>query len=231
MLLSPWLSRMIVLFPIACVVIYVLALTLPATREIALWSLNENRPVEMLTFVLLFAGGLQGLRVAYQASARGETMPVVAFYVLVGVLLLVGGMEEIAWGQQFFGFATPEFMKDLNAQDELTLHNIEGLQGHSEWFRLTFGLSGLLGVTLAVRPLFRRIGVPPVLLSHFVVITAMAAIDLFNDTYSLGRGADRIVNRLSELVEMLIGMAGFLYVWLNGRMLAATAPRLRALVG
>jgi hypothetical protein len=222
--LSPLLSRTIVLFPIACVLIYVLGLNLPATRGIALWSLQENKPVEILTFVLLFVGGVLGLRVARQSKVRGEPTPVVAFYLLLGVLLLLVAMEEIAWGQQFFGFATPELIKHFNAQDEITLHNVEGLQGHTEWFRLMFGLSGWLGVILASRPWFRPIGVPAVLLSHFMVITPMATIDLVNDTYSLGREADRIVNRLSELVEMLCGGAGFLYVWLNGRMLVATTP-------
>jgi hypothetical protein len=221
--LSPLLSRAIVLFPIACVLIYVLALNLPVTREIALWSLKENGPVEVLTFVLLFAGGILTLRVARQSKARGEPRRGVAFYIVVGLLLLFVAMEEIAWGQQFLGFATPDFMRDINAQDELTLHNIKGLQGHSEWFRLAFGLSGWLSITLSSQPLFHRIGAPAVLWSHFVVITVMAAIDLVNDMYSLGREADRIVNRLSELVEMQCGAAGFLYAWLNLRTPTASA--------
>jgi len=32
-------------------------------------------------------------------------------------------MEEISWGQHFFNFETPKFLKDLNHQNEFNLHN------------------------------------------------------------------------------------------------------------
>ena len=43
---------------------------------------------------------------------------------LVGLLLL----EELAWGQVIFGWKTPEALRELNAQNETTLHNIGWFQ-------------------------------------------------------------------------------------------------------
>ena len=44
--------------------------------------------------------------------------------ILVGQLLL----EELAWGQVIFGWKTPEALRELNAQNETTLHNIGWFQ-------------------------------------------------------------------------------------------------------
>ncbi len=45
-------------------------------------------------------------------------------YMLGGLALLFGAGEEISWGQRLFGFATPEFLKTVNTQDEFNVHNI-----------------------------------------------------------------------------------------------------------
>lgn len=45
------------------------------------------------------------------------------------VLLMFGALytviEEISWGQHYFGWATPAWIADLNRQNETNLHNIE----------------------------------------------------------------------------------------------------------
>ena len=89
------------------------------------------------------------------------------------------------------------------------------------WYRVAFGLGGLLGVWLSSRQYFRKIGPPFILLSWFLIISALAALDLYVDFFSVDWRLDYIINKLSEFVEMMIGMSGFLFVWLNARMLAA----------
>lgn len=37
--------------------------------------------------------------------------------------------EEISWGQQYFGWETPEFLKNLNRQGETNIHNTLGKYG------------------------------------------------------------------------------------------------------
>jgi len=37
--------------------------------------------------------------------------------------------EEISWGQRFFNITTPEMLKNINVQQEVNIHNIEGIHG------------------------------------------------------------------------------------------------------
>ncbi len=141
--------KAIVLFPFICVFFYVLFLALPPTRSAAVWTLRENRPVELLTFLFLLVGGVRGLVLAWQTRKCGERKLVFAFYTVLSVGLLITAMEEIAWGQWFFGFATPSFLSEVNVQGEVTLHNLRGFHGHSGFLRVTFGLGGLIGVSLS----------------------------------------------------------------------------------
>jgi hypothetical protein len=46
------------------------------------------------------------------------------------MLLIAGGLytlvEEISWGQHYFGWITPPWIADLNSQDQTNLHNVDG---------------------------------------------------------------------------------------------------------
>ena len=46
------------------------------------------------------------------------------FYLVLAVVFLLGGMEEISWGQRIFDWGTPDAIKEVNFQDETTLHNV-----------------------------------------------------------------------------------------------------------
>lgn len=183
--------------------------------------LSENHPVELLTFAILLLGGIRGLVLARHTHRHRAGGLVVGFYLVFSVGLLFTAMEEVAWGQWLFGFRTPSVFNEINVQGELTLHNIRGVQGHTEFFRVAFGLGGLIGVWLSFRQNFRKIGAPVILLPWFLIIIVLAGLDLHNDYYQVQRRFDDIVNRLSELVELLIAASGFLFIWLNARMLAA----------
>ncbi|MBN1869024.1 MAG: tetratricopeptide repeat protein [Candidatus Omnitrophica bacterium] len=45
-------------------------------------------------------------------------------YILLAVFALVIAMEEINWGQRLFHITTPDFIKPINSQSEINLHNI-----------------------------------------------------------------------------------------------------------
>jgi hypothetical protein len=205
----------LVLLPFALFFICVSTLALPATRSATIWILSENRPVEMLTFIFLLCGGFYGLRLARQMKQQGEPKFCVGFYALFSIGLILTAMEEIAWGQQFWNFKTPASLKELNAQGETTIHNIRGLHGHTEFFRLSFGLGGLIGVWLSRHPTAYKIGAPIILLTWFLVIAAHSAIDVFNDIFPIQKEFDAVISKLAELVELLIAIAGFLYLRIN----------------
>jgi hypothetical protein len=211
----------IILVPLVIVFFYGLLLVLDVTRDFALSLRGENRPIELLTFGFLFAGGVVGVHIAWQAKHYNEEFLVYGFYAIFSLGLLLTAMEEISWGQWFFGFETPSPLKIINVKGELTIHNIEGLHGKMEFARVAFGLGGLFGVWMATRQRFRKIGVPLMLLSWFIVIGVHASLDLSAEYLVFERHLDALINLFSEFIEMMIGMAGFLYVWLNARKFSA----------
>ncbi len=46
-------------------------------------------------------------------------------YILGGIALVFIAGEEISWGQRIFEFTTPEFLRDLNRQNEFNVHNLQ----------------------------------------------------------------------------------------------------------
>ncbi|MFH0954266.1 MAG: hypothetical protein V1873_08050 [Verrucomicrobiota bacterium] len=93
--------------------------------------------------ILLAAAGLRALRRPWLAL----------FLLLAGLLLAVGCLEEISWGQRFTGISTPELIRRLNSQHELNLHNIDfrkinkAIPIYSQSFdTVLYGAFSLLGV-------------------------------------------------------------------------------------
>jgi hypothetical protein len=149
---------------------------------------------------------------------------IVFFFFLFSFFLLLIGLEEISWGQQLLKFETPATWLQYNSQGETNLHNLPGLQGRSEYMRLAFGVLGLLGIWLGkLRPL-RPISTPPVLFAWFLLISLHAGIDTFNDAHPIQKDFDFYVQRTSELIECLIGIAAFLYLWLHVRARSCLTP-------
>ena len=219
--ISQSLAKAILLIPVAISLLYLLSVVLPATRNIASWMQEENRPIELLTFVFLLAGGMQGLFLAWQAKVHGEKFLIYAFYSLFSIGFLVTAMEEVAWGQWFIGFDTPLSIERINVQREFTLHNIQGLHGKTEFVRVAFGLGGLLGVWLSYRNYFRKIGAPFILIAWFLIISIHAIPDLYVEIFSIDGRFDTLISRLAEFMEMMIAVSGFMFIWLNARMLTA----------
>lgn len=213
--LSPAAAATLAATPVILLSGCLVALGLPVTRDVTRWVLAENHPVEMLTFVVGVVAGVHGLVLARRTARRGEPWWATGFYVLFSAGMIFTGMEEIAWGQQLFHFATPEAWKMLNAQHETTLHNFGALQGLSEIPRLAFGAGGLVGVFVARFAALRAVAVPRPLAPWFIIITLQAAVDLANDFVPVAGPLDPDVARASELVELLIAMAAWLYVAMN----------------
>lgn len=205
----------IALAPLIIVVVYSGLLIIPVTRGSAVEALAENRPVELITFFFAIAGGVLGLILVWQLKRHREGNLAFWFYLVVAIGLLVIGAEEVAWGQWFWKFDTPTAIESINTQGELTLHNYEGFNDHLEIFPLTFGLAGLIGVWLHQIRSFRKISASYVLFSWFIIITLVSAIDLFQDFVVIQEQLDDLINYLDEVIEMLVAMAGFLYIWLN----------------
>ena len=218
----------IVIAPVA-LTLFFLAMCVPRSgRRVYDWLISENKPVEMLTFILALLAAVMGVRFAIHLFRRRERFAGV-FYVLFALGMFFIGMEEISWGQQIFGWRTPDDWGEVNAQKETTLHNLGPLQGHNDFLRLAFGCGGLVGIAIA--PLLPRLRVlfpSRVLLTWFLIIAGSSAIQIYADFWPDGPGAmtlDKAANRLAEVIELYISAAAVLYLWLNRRSLTAnTTP-------
>jgi hypothetical protein len=135
--------------------------------------------------------------------------------------LLFVAMEEVSWGQWLFGIKPPRAIRAINMQGELNLHNIPAFHAAFELMRVAFGLGGLLGVWISSQRHFRDIGASVILSPWFLFITVLAALD-FRNAYVPPQGNLIFVAAASlvEVLELLIGVSAFLYMWLNGRMLS-----------
>ncbi len=198
---------------------YSLFTLIPRTQPFALWLLGENRLVELLTFIFLILGGIQGLFLAQELKRRRIETYIWGFYLFISLGLLLAGMEEISWGQWFLGFRTPQSLSDINTQGEFTLHNLKIWRDHLEVFPLLFGVGGMIGIWFSQRPTLQKIAPSHVLLSWFAIIAGLSALDLIQDFFVLQTKLDSLLNDLDELIEMFVGVSGFLFIWLNARAL------------
>lgn len=205
--------------PTLIVSIYALLLTLPISRNLAIWALEENRPIELLSFIFAILGGIWGLILVWQLKRQREGLVSLLFYFVFALGFLFLGAEEVAWGQWFIKFETPSAIESINTQGELTLHNLEIFNDHLEIFPLTFGIAGLIGIWINRFSLWRKVSAPQVLLSWFVIITFISAIDLFQDFVVIQEQFDYLINYLDEVIEMLVAISGFLYIRLNQKRL------------
>ncbi|MGH7178145.1 MAG: hypothetical protein ACREJC_12255, partial [Tepidisphaeraceae bacterium] len=137
------------------------------------------------------------------------------FYVLFAVGMFGTAMEEIAWGQKLLRFPTPQYWSQINAQHEVTLHNLTPIQGHTEYFRLTFCVGAIVGLLAGRSARFALVSVSPLLWSWLILMTGITAIDTVNDYQKLGGNLDAYISRFSEVIELMIAMVGCLYVRLN----------------
>lgn len=214
------LESCVFLAPLAIVGLYSILLAVGRTRPLALACLQENGPVELVTFALLLAGSVMGLRMARDCRRQREPLAIAAFYSAFAFGLLLTAMEEVAWGQWFFGFATPKLVLAANRQGELTLHNLQGVHEHLAQLNAVFGIGGLVGVVLvAFRP-FHKIGAPRILVLWFLVEALLATADEWVHAYPLHNRLDKSIRRLAELNELLIAMSAILYLLYNRRRLA-----------
>jgi hypothetical protein len=224
--LSSLAIKLIVFAPFGIVFFCFLLWSIPETRGLTYWLVAENHPVEIVTFLSLLLAAILGWRLAWQTKNNNKGLLIAGFYLVFATGLFFVAMEEVSWGQWFFGFETPAAIKAINKQGEFNFHNMPGLHAPFEMLRVAFGLGGLLGVWLAYGRFLREIGAPAILSAWFIVIALLAALDLHNyyipltccpyPKQSLFVAAARMV----EVLELLIGLSAFLYMWLNARMLA-----------
>lgn len=219
--LDPLLLRAMACVPWLLLAVFAVGLLIPDIEKQTYWLLRENHPIELLTFAFLMFGTMRGLSLAWRLKKTGERAWVWCFYAFFAVGLFLVGMEEVAWGQWLLGFETPASWKEWNVQGETTLHNYHGFQDKADLLRFGFGIGGCIGVFIGRWPGFTKVAVPSALLPLFGLILVHGTVDCITDFAFSSEQFGSYWNALSEYVEMVIGLGGFLYVALNARRLDA----------
>lgn len=78
---------------------------------------KEDGFFEYLTFLFFASSGFLFLKTYF----RNKNI----WFLLLTILFLFGAGEEISWGQRIFSFTNPEFIEEVNVQNEFNIHNIE----------------------------------------------------------------------------------------------------------
>jgi hypothetical protein len=109
-------------------------------KELTKALIKEDGVIEYTQALLFLAGAIfwiYSLSIVLKLNKTKKRMAI--FYVLFLGLFLFFFFEEISWGQRIFGFSTPESLKDVNMQDETTIHNI-GISDSLLWIHVIMGL-------------------------------------------------------------------------------------------
>ena len=214
----------ILLFPVVTLAGFAVCMSIDSIQDYAFALVEENAVVDWLTFVPAFVGSVLGIRLAWRMCQRGRGWKIWVFYLVFSLGLFFVAGEETSWGQDFFHFKSPKFFQEHNEQGDLTLHNLEGWNGKNHYLRIAFGVGGLVGLLLWKSEPFRDLASPHVLQVWFWLIIGKSLLDPHFAPHAGDTMPAYIVAKLSEVIEMLVAIAGLLYVWLNARRLARLTP-------
>jgi hypothetical protein len=182
----------------------------------------EDGPIEWVQFVFYSLTVLASLGVAIKRLQAGHQWQALLFLGLALANFFIAG-EEIAWGQRIFGLQTPEQLREINHQGEITVHNIQIIQ---DAFNVVLFCGGLYGVfayfvneRLQVQKHWSETNylfIPPLFtVGPFFVLFLYKLI-----RYTVWRTPGFTITRYAEWSELCLAFALFVFTWLNYRRLA-----------
>lgn len=165
----------------------------------------KEGPLENVSFILAFVASALCAGAVWRFSRKSAlasvSRPALWMYSALAGALFAVGMEEINWGQTLLGFRTPEAWKEINLQQETSLHNVlnrDQLEGSAR----AIGLLLTAGVIALV--LIRRRW-PRSLLGQIAPHPALVPLSLCVAYASL--------KQHSEVVELLIPIFFVFYTY------------------
>lgn len=104
--------------------------------ETVVWLGMEDGPIEnigaisfLLASVLFFVAVYRSSRLQGLSGTRQFKSPLVLL--ALGVFCFICFGEEISWGQRLFAYPVPDWLKDVNRQDEWNFHNLAWFHGQT----------------------------------------------------------------------------------------------------
>lgn len=167
---------------------------------------REDHIFEMLTAVYLFTAAMLFV-VAWKRSrqlphSQHHTWLKQLGYLGFGTIMFVSAGEEISWGQRLLGIETPEIVKEINVQDELTIHNLNVFQGEESIlpFSLSQAFTAFAFLFGIIVPFLALISQPARhLLDKLVPIIPLGIGFFFAVNYVYQKAATRLLRLFPEL--------------------------------
>jgi hypothetical protein len=186
------------------------------------WLTGEDKFAEnlqVLFWLLAFGACFGVIRRLWMSGHR-----VIAFLYLVlsaGIFFMIG--EELSWGQRIFGWATPESIKAVNRQRETNIHSLEGMVNAFRWLQMLIGAYGTVLPLLLLRLpastgsswLVRHRGQIAMLVPHYTLVPYFLAVLAWRIYVTIWWPPKQYyyeILRYSEIVEVILAMAFFLFV-------------------
>lgn len=185
--------------------------------------IEEDGLVEWLQFACFLAAAIIGGIIAIRRWGDRHLIQALVYASAAIGLFFVAG-EEIAWGTRLMALETPEWLREINLQEEVTLHNVEGVLFWFNMVLLGTALYGMVADPLNWRTRIaerwshgRALFVPPFfLVSAFGVMAVLRIYRLI-----VGGPSQYTVTKLIEWAEMCYAAAVVWFVWLALRALRA----------
>jgi hypothetical protein len=196
-----------------------------ASRPLYRFVTMEDGPVEWGQFLFYAAACIVAAGIALKRFKAGHPWQALMFAGFAFANFFIAG-EEIAWGQRIFGLQTPDDLKAINAQGEITVHNIGRVQ---DLFNMVMFLAAGYGVVASFAnkqiqmerywDQANYLLVPPL----FLVPTFLVAFAYKFIRYTVVRTPGFTVTKYAEVAELCVVFGFFVFTWLNYRRLASDA--------
>ncbi len=189
---------------------------------------SENGPHELIQFCVISFAVFAGIGVLIKILPRiRENRLLFAWVLLATICSFYVAGEEVSWGQQIAGWATPESWSHVNDQDETNLHNTSSWLDQKPRMLLELAVFGG-GVVI---PLMRRFA-PRSLPRKFEMVYPQNHLFLIGVLAIFPKALDRLLNmfdvmllvRASELQETFFYYFVLLYILDLSRKVKMPAP-------
>ena len=159
-------ALLVALFPALVTLVFVAAGFRP---RLFLFLIDEDGILETAQFILVVSATLVFARLS--ARLVRDRRPLGLLYAVAAMALFFVAGEEISWGQRILNLRTPDALEAINTQQEITVHNIQGMHQPFIYAVMLAGLYGavvpLMGLLLSAERRYSRIGrllIPPLYL-------------------------------------------------------------------
>jgi hypothetical protein len=225
--------RWAIALPLLGLAAYALAVAFLSPGAFHWLVVSELGPVELGTALCFGAAAFLAFGLA--ARTRGiAPAPVRVLYFLFAAGALFAGLEEISYGQHLFGWGTPRWFAERNAQQETNLHNLFADRPGRALRNVALVAVALGGIVLPVaamraRSAYERGRWPYYLLPRAELIPLAGGMLLMRLFRTLpGRVRGGWDPGLLEVMELYLALLALVYVLvLRRRLLTSPAPGLR----